>query len=125
MRAYNCVICHNIFSGYGNNAEPYREGRCCDSCNEDRVIPRRIALMLGIPTVENNVYRHTFYNLQTDAQSLLSIVQDNMGYVDTEVRENDDNSFDVVVCVFSEEYDKDNFINDVEYWVNTHNEGGE
>lgn len=26
----------------GNNAQPLKDGRCCDFCNERRVIPERI-----------------------------------------------------------------------------------
>ena len=37
-----CVICHKPFEGYGNNAEPVAEGRCCDECNAKVVIPARI-----------------------------------------------------------------------------------
>jgi hypothetical protein len=27
---------------YGNNAEPVKTGRCCDLCNETKVIPLQI-----------------------------------------------------------------------------------
>lgn len=38
-----CVICEKSFSGFGNNPEPVEYGgRCCDDCNADVVIPRRI-----------------------------------------------------------------------------------
>ena len=37
-----CVICHKPLEGYGNNAEPVAEGRCCDECNTKVVIPARI-----------------------------------------------------------------------------------
>lgn len=40
-----CVICHKQFEGYGNNAEPVAEGRCCDECNAKVVIPARIEEM--------------------------------------------------------------------------------
>ncbi len=29
----------------GNNAEPVKAGRCCDACNEARVIPARLRLL--------------------------------------------------------------------------------
>lgn len=29
----------------GNNAQPLKDGRCCDECNKTRVIPKRIADM--------------------------------------------------------------------------------
>ena len=37
-----CCICGEEYIGYGNNAEPYKEGRCCDECNKKFVIPDRI-----------------------------------------------------------------------------------
>ena len=38
----NCSICKEDFDGFGNNAEPVNDGRCCDLCNEVFVIRRRI-----------------------------------------------------------------------------------
>lgn len=43
-----CVICKKEFTGYGNNAHPVAEGRCCDICNASKVIPARIAKLYGI-----------------------------------------------------------------------------
>ena len=38
-----CVICRKKYEGYGNNPVPYkREGKCCDKCNLEHVIPARI-----------------------------------------------------------------------------------
>lgn len=37
-----CVICGEPIVGYGNNAEPYKAGRCCDACNAKFVIPARL-----------------------------------------------------------------------------------
>jgi len=37
-----CCICGEEYEGYGNNAEPYKEGRCCDKCNMQFVIPDRL-----------------------------------------------------------------------------------
>lgn len=37
-----CSICGMDFVGLGNNAEPVNNGRCCDSCNQQVVITRRI-----------------------------------------------------------------------------------
>lgn len=42
-----CVICGKRYSGYGNNAEPLKEGRCCDECNII-VIQYRIAVLEGL-----------------------------------------------------------------------------
>lgn len=38
-----CCICGEEYTGYGNNAEPYKEGRCCDGCNMKFVIPYRLS----------------------------------------------------------------------------------
>jgi len=40
-----CVICHRLFEEYGNSAEPVKQGRCCNACNDQVVIPMRIRLM--------------------------------------------------------------------------------
>lgn len=40
----NCCICGEEIIGYGNNAAPYKDGRCCDACNLKFVIPARLAL---------------------------------------------------------------------------------
>ena len=37
-----CCICGEEYTGYGNNAEPYKEGYCCDECNKKFVIPARL-----------------------------------------------------------------------------------
>ena len=55
----NCVICSEpikplldpttgvVVWEHGNNAEPIKEGRCCDDCNREKVIPRRFEDALG------------------------------------------------------------------------------
>lgn len=40
-----CCICGEKYEGYGNNAEPYAHGKCCDACNIKFVIPARIAAL--------------------------------------------------------------------------------
>lgn len=37
---YQCSICFNKFSGFGNNVEPINEGRCCDKCNDLVIVAR-------------------------------------------------------------------------------------
>ena len=37
-----CSICKNKYIGFGNNAYPINNGRCCDECNSMYVIPARI-----------------------------------------------------------------------------------
>ena len=39
-----CILCKGEFVGYGNNPDPLSTtGRCCDTCNDVRVIPARMA----------------------------------------------------------------------------------
>lgn len=40
-----CVICGKEYDGYGNNAQPVKDGNCCDKCNQEVVIPARIKKM--------------------------------------------------------------------------------
>lgn len=37
-----CVICHILFTEWGNNAMPLTKGQCCDYCNESIVVPMRL-----------------------------------------------------------------------------------
>ena len=37
-----CCLCNEEIKGYGNNALPLKDGRCCDSCNIAKVIPARL-----------------------------------------------------------------------------------
>lgn len=37
-----CVICKGEITGHGHNAEPVKNGRCCDLCNSIEVIPARL-----------------------------------------------------------------------------------
>lgn len=39
-----CSICGKVYTGWGNNAYPINNGRCCDKCN-DYVIYERIKKM--------------------------------------------------------------------------------
>jgi hypothetical protein len=40
-----CCFCSKEFEGDGNNAQPLSEGRCCDDCNHDLVVPERISVL--------------------------------------------------------------------------------
>lgn len=43
---YVCCICGKKFTGWGNNPYPVvddDDARCCDICNEMRVLPARMA----------------------------------------------------------------------------------
>lgn len=37
-----CVICGKEIEGYGNNAAPVKDGRCCDDCHYNVVVPARL-----------------------------------------------------------------------------------
>jgi hypothetical protein len=37
-----CCICGKEFEGWGNNAQPVKDGVCCDECNRSEVIPARL-----------------------------------------------------------------------------------
>ena len=36
-----CCICDKPYEGHGNNAQPIKEGKCCDYCNAKVVMPAR------------------------------------------------------------------------------------
>ena len=36
----DCVLCEAEIIGYGNNAEPLAEGRCCDECDAKVILER-------------------------------------------------------------------------------------
>ena len=36
----NCSICKEKIEGFGNNAQPINDGRCCDTCNKLVIIER-------------------------------------------------------------------------------------
>lgn len=52
-RKFRCCLCGHEFTGWGNNPWPLATGeedRCCDQCNELKVIPARITLMFNRKT---------------------------------------------------------------------------
>ncbi len=42
MEDKKCSICGRPYIGFGNNAEPVNNGRCCGLCNDTVVTPRRL-----------------------------------------------------------------------------------
>ena len=36
----NCSMCNENIEGFGNNAQPINDGRCCDDCNILVIIER-------------------------------------------------------------------------------------
>ena len=49
MKTLTCSICDSEYTGWGNNAWPINEGRCCDGCN-GLVLIERLANM-HLPSV--------------------------------------------------------------------------
>lgn len=48
---YVCCVCGEKHRGYGNSPAPLKnEGRCCDRCNLEKVLPARIG---ALPADEN------------------------------------------------------------------------
>lgn len=45
MKKIICCICGKKYSSYGNNAQPIKSGRCCDTCNIELVIPKRMKIL--------------------------------------------------------------------------------
>lgn len=43
-KAIRCCFCGKIIQGYGHNAEPLAKGVCCDECNVQVIIERRMEL---------------------------------------------------------------------------------
>ena len=54
----DCIICQGVIEEHatpdgkvywseGHNAQPVKDGRCCDMCNTLVVLPARIKAMLG------------------------------------------------------------------------------
>lgn len=37
-----CCLCGKEYEGYGNNAQPLKDGKCCNKCNFTKVIPARL-----------------------------------------------------------------------------------
>ena len=42
-----CPICGKTYVGYGNNASPLAQGRCCDECNPKVIEKRKDYLFAG------------------------------------------------------------------------------
>lgn len=42
-----CSICRKKYEGYGNNAQPVNNGRCCDRCNTLTVVPKRMEIYMN------------------------------------------------------------------------------
>lgn len=41
-----CSICRTGYAGFGHNAWPVNDGRCCDICDSSVVVPSRINTLI-------------------------------------------------------------------------------
>jgi len=41
-----CSICNGPIVGFGNNAQPVNDGRCCDRCYSETVVPEGVRRVL-------------------------------------------------------------------------------
>ena len=48
-----CCFCKKEIIGYGNNAQPVRDGQCCDECNLSIVIPTRMIAFMNSESRRN------------------------------------------------------------------------
>jgi len=44
-----CVICERPVEGFGNNALPVADGRCCNRCDDLIITPARMSAKTGRP----------------------------------------------------------------------------
>jgi hypothetical protein len=49
---FGCVICRKSAAGFGNNAAPVADGRCCDGCNQNVVVPARVERLYAFIAAE-------------------------------------------------------------------------
>jgi hypothetical protein len=51
----NCSICNTEITGHGHNPTPVTsKGRCCDKCNIEVVVPKRIKIISKITEDEDD-----------------------------------------------------------------------
>jgi hypothetical protein len=67
MAKEKCCLCGGKIEGYGNNAQPLKEGSCCDECNKVKVIPHR---MMSMIESDKNVVEVLVYNIEKDTTEL-------------------------------------------------------
>jgi hypothetical protein len=48
-----CCFCKKDAGEFGNNAQPIMNGRCCDSCNDEIVLPIRILRVTNHSLIES------------------------------------------------------------------------
>lgn len=91
-KEYNCCICGRRFTGLGNNPAPvFNEGRCCDKCNDNVVIPVRLHIDKQVynarkyPYAERNLnkYQFCYVEIFDDTNTVVreKIVVSRLGFV--------------------------------------------
>ena len=81
-----CCICYEEYKGYGNNALPLSEGRCCDKCNK-LVIDARFDKMKTIESVKRTI-RGRDSEIKDIIRNIISValgVRDNTDFDDDPV----------------------------------------
>lgn len=63
--AHTCCFCGKHIEGYSNNAQPVKDGACCDECNASIVIPARLKDAYGLA-------EDVSYNASEEKDSLLN-----------------------------------------------------
>lgn len=101
---YDCVLCGEHFIGWGNDPWPVEEdGRCCDKCNMEKVLPARINLMKSHknesfedkkPAFEADDTKEWVSNFYTGGDEY--IVFKTSDGMFTIIRENSDDDFDII-----------------------------
>ena len=64
-----CVICHKLYIGHGNNAQPVQSGLCCDDCNV-KVVEARSGLLPSGHQIFVNLTREEQAHKEAEAQQL-------------------------------------------------------
>lgn len=54
MNAKLCAICAKPYKGFGHNAQPLKNGRCCDACNA-RVLVARLTIAIALTSGRQEV----------------------------------------------------------------------
>ena len=81
-----CVLCGKQIKGWGNDAWPLADGYCCDKCNNEKVIPARIAQ--AYRSNEDNLKEENRYGKTEDNDPVLDKtikVYDINDFVDKEI----------------------------------------
>ena len=66
-----CCICGEEYEGYGNNAEPYKKGYCCDACLIKFVLPARMQAMTKNESLNEDLEGNTQkIDFETDKYSI-------------------------------------------------------